>query len=183
MSIYNNEYKKSGFLTNYKFTTKDMAIAGMLGGLSIALSMTPIGYIPIPILGINATTMHIPVIIGSILGGPMIGTFVGIIFGISSMLRATTPFFADPRVAILPRLIIGIFTYYSYKLTNNSIIAAIIGTITNTIGVLSMIYFLGYLPLEVVMGVAGINGVAEIIVSSVIVYVVVGSMKKIKNRI
>ena len=99
------------------------------------------------------------------------------------MLRATTPFFADPRVAILPRLIIGIFTYYSYKLTNNSIIAAIIGTITNTIGVLSMIYFLGYLPLEVVMGVAGINGVAEIIVSSVIVYVVVGSMKKIKNRI
>jgi len=159
-----------------------MAIAGMLGGLSIALSMTPIGYIPIPFLGISATTMHIPVIIGAILGGPVIGTFVGIIFGISSLLRATTPFFADPRVAILPRLFIGVTSYYTYKISKNSILAAIVGTATNTLGVLSMVYFLGYLPLEVVLGVASVNGITEIIISSFIVYAVVKGMKNINKQ-
>lgn len=182
MSIYNKEVKRGNGLSVNRFSTKQMAIAGMLGGVSIALSMTPIGYIPIPFLGINATTMHIPVIIGAILGGPVIGTFVGMIFGISSLLRATTPFFADPRVAILPRLLIGISSYYTYKLSKSSILAAIIGTAANTLGVLSMVYFLGYLPLEVVLGIAGVNGIAEIVVSSFIVYAVVKGMKNINKQ-
>ena len=79
-----------------KLTTKKIAVGGMLGAFSVVLSMTPIGYIPIPRLGIDATTMHIPVIIGAILGGPMVGTIVGLIFGVSSFLRAATPYIADP---------------------------------------------------------------------------------------
>ncbi|AOY75155.1 ECF transporter S component [Clostridium formicaceticum] len=173
MSICSKELKGS----KNRISTKKMAVAGMLGGFSVALSMTPIGYIPIPFLGINATTMHIPVIIGAILGGPMIGTFVGIIFGVSSLLRATTPFFADPLVAILPRLLIGIMSYYTYKLSKNAIVPAVVGTATNTVGVMTMIYLRGYLPLEAVLGIAAINGTAEVVVSSFIVYAVVKAMK------
>ncbi len=46
-----------------------MAIVGVLGGLSIALGLTPLGFIPVggPT---RATIMHIPVIIGGILEGP-----------------------------------------------------------------------------------------------------------------
>ncbi len=181
MSIYSGKkYQAGKAITNHwKLTTRKMAMAGMLGGFSIALSMTPIGYIPIPILGISATTMHIPVIIGALLGGPMVGTFVGAIFGLSSLLRATNPFFADPLVAILPRLLIGLVSYYTYKLSNNSILAAAAGTISNTVGVLGMIYLRNYLPLEAVVLTGVTNGLPEIIISAFIVYAVVKAMKNI----
>ncbi|MCC5912111.1 MAG: ECF transporter S component [Clostridiaceae bacterium] len=184
MSIYTKGLKgNSNALGGNKISTKSMAIAGMLGAFSVVLSATPIGYIPLPILGINATTMHIPVIIGAILGGPVIGTFVGMIFGISSLLRATNPFFADPLVAILPRLLIGFTSFYTYKLFKSSIAAAVVGTATNTIGVLGMIYLRNYLPFEAVLGIAAINGTAEVVVSAFIVYAVVKSMKKVFKEV
>ncbi|SHI95578.1 Uncharacterized membrane protein [Geosporobacter subterraneus DSM 17957] len=158
---------------------KQITVAGLLGAVAIALSMTPLGYIPIPWLAnVNATTMHIPVIIASIVSGPLVGTMVGAIFGVSSFLRANNPFFMNPIVAILPRLLIGFTSYYAYKWTKSSLAAAIVGTLTNTIGVLSLIFAFGYLPLNVVLGIAGVNGTAEVIVSSLIVAAVVKSLKK-----
>ncbi len=150
----------------------------MLGAFSVVLSVTPIGYIPIPWLGIDATTMHIPVIIGAILGGPIVGTVVGLIFGVSSFLRAGSPYVADPLVSIFPRLFIGVISHFAYKTFKHPIAASIAGTLTNTVGVLSMIYLRGYLPLTAVASIAGLNGTAEVIVSSVIVFVV---MKGLKN--
>jgi len=161
-------------------STKKVTIAGMLGAFSVVLSMTPIGFIPIPMLGVNATTMHIPVIIGAILGGPFVGTIVGLIFGVSSFLRVGSPFFADPLVSILPRLFIGVMSYYTYKAFKHSIPAAIVGTLTNTLGVLSMVYLRGYLPLTAVIGIATLNGITEAIVSSVIVYIVMKALKSYK---
>lgn len=159
---------------------KQITVAGLLGAVAIALSMTPLGYIPIPWLAnVNATTMHIPVIIASIVSGPLVGTMVGAIFGVSSFLRANNPFFMNPIVAILPRLLIGFTSYYAYKWTKSSLAAAIVGTLTNTIGVLSLIFAFGYLPLNVVLGIAGVNGTAEVIVSSLIVAAVVKSLKKV----
>ena len=155
-------------------------MAGLLGAVAIALSMTPLGYIPIPFLAnVNATTMHIPVIIASIVSGPLVGIMVGAIFGVSSFLRATNPFFMNPVVAILPRLLIGVTSYYAYKWTKSSLVTAIVGTLTNTIGVLSLIFAFGYLPLNVVLGIAGVNGTTEAIVSSLIVVAVVKSLKKV----
>jgi len=163
-----------------RMSTKKVTIAGMLGAFSVVLSMTPIGFIPIPMLGVNATTMHIPVIIGAILGGPFVGTIVGLIFGVSSFLRVGSPFFADPLVSILPRLFIGVMSYYTYKAFKHSIPAAIVGTLTNTLGVLSMVYLRGYLPLTAVIGIATLNGITEAIVSSVIVYIVMKALKSYK---
>lgn len=159
---------------------KQITVAGLLGAVAIALSMTPLGYIPIPWLAnVNATTMHIPVIIASVLSGPLVGTMVGAIFGVSSFLRANNPFFMNPIVAILPRLLIGVTSYYAYKWTKSALAAAIVGTLTNTIGVLSLIFAFGYLPMNVVLGIAGVNGTAEVIVSSLIVVTVVKSLKKV----
>ena len=81
--------------------------------------------------------MHLPAILGGILEGPIVGALVGLIFGVYSFLNATNPMFADPLIAILPRIFIGVAAYYSYKyLWKNSAIAAALGTLTNTIGVL-----------------------------------------------
>lgn len=163
-----------------KISTKKVTMAGMLGAFSVVLSMTPIGYIPIPVLGVNATTMHIPVIIGAIIGGPMVGTIIGLIFGVSSFMRVGSPFFADPLVSVLPRLFIGVMSYYTYKAFKHSIPAAIVGTLTNTVGVMSMVYLRGYLPFSAATGVAAINGTTEAIISGVIVYIVMKGLKNYK---
>lgn len=162
-----------------RLSTKKVAIAGMLGAFSVVLSMTPIGYIPLP-FGIEATTMHIPVIIGAILGGPIVGTMVGLIFGVSSFLRPGSPYFTDPLVAIFPRLFIGITSYFAYKVFKHPVAASIAGTLTNTVGVLSMIYLRGYLPFAVVASVAGLNGTTEAIISSIIVYMIMKGLKGYK---
>ncbi len=169
-------------IENTKLSTKKVAIAGMLGAFSVVLSMTPIGYIPIPFfVGVNnATTMHIPVIIGAILGGPIVGVLVGLIFGISSFLRVGTPFFADPLVSVLPRVLIGVTSYYTYRAFKSPVAAAVVGTLTNTVGVLSMAYLRGYLPLTAVVGVAATNGIAEVVVSSIIVFIVMKGLKNYK---
>ena len=65
---------------------RKMSIISVLSAISIMLSMTPLGFIPIG--PTNATIMHIPVIIGAILEGPMVGITVGAIFGATSLLRA-----------------------------------------------------------------------------------------------
>lgn len=98
-----------------------MAIIGVLAAISIMLSMTPLGFIPIG--PTNATIMHIPVIIGAIVEGPLVGITVGFIFGATSLLKALTMptitsfAFINPLVSILPRMLIGVIAYYVYKLT------------------------------------------------------------------
>ncbi|WDV45503.1 ECF transporter S component [Clostridiaceae bacterium M8S5] len=97
---------------------KKLAIIGMLGAISIVLGLTPLGFIPIG--PTSATIMHIPVIIGAILEGPIVGMLVGLIFGASSLFRAATNpspvsfVFLNPLVSILPRVLIGVTSYYAY---------------------------------------------------------------------
>jgi len=137
-----------------KLEVRKMAIIGVLASISIMLSMTPLGFIPIG--PTNATIMHIPVIIGAILEGPMVGITVGAIFGATSLLRAfTMPTISsfvlmNPLVSILPRVLIGVVAYYVYKLTVkltknifvSGWITGVIGSLVNTIGVLGMTYIL-----------------------------------------
>ena len=137
-----------------KLEVRKMAIIGVLASISIMLSMTPLGFIPIG--PTNATIMHIPVIIGAILEGPMVGITVGAIFGATSLLRAftmptiTSFVLMNPLVSILPRVLIGVVAYYVYKLTVkltknifvSGWITGVIGSLVNTIGVLGMTYIL-----------------------------------------
>lgn len=69
--------KKKSFSTQYIVTL------AMLCGLMLVLQITGIGLIPLPL--IKATTMHIPVILGAILLGPMAGGILGAVFGLCSI--------------------------------------------------------------------------------------------------
>ena len=108
---------------NTRLSTRKIAIAGIMSAFSILLSLIPsLGYIVVPFTPITITTMHIPVIIAAILEGPVVGGFVGLIFGLSSMYTAATIFsglptafvFLNPLVSVLPRILIGIVAYYVY---------------------------------------------------------------------
>lgn len=191
-------------LTKPRFETRQLTIVGLLSAISVTLGLTGYGFIPFPIA--HATIMHIPVIIGAILEGPIVGILVGLMFGIFSMIQnIMTPSvlsfaFINPLVAILPRVLIGVTAYYSYTLLkkcNEPIrigVAAIVGTLTNTVGVLSMIYFLYAkeyasaakisvsATAKAIFGVAGLNGSIEAAVAVVIIVPVVLAIKKIRNH-
>ncbi len=101
-----------------KLDVKTMTVVALLSAISIVLGMTPVGMIPIG--PINATTMHIPVIVGAILFGPFVGGLVGFAFGVYSMIRAyitptlTSFLFMNPIIALVPRILIGVFAGYVY---------------------------------------------------------------------
>ena len=68
--------------------TKDMVTTAMFVAIILAMSFVPyLGYIPLGFM--NATIIHIPVIIGAILLGPARGAFLGGIFGLTSMINNT----------------------------------------------------------------------------------------------
>lgn len=148
---------------------KDFTLTAMFLAIMIILAVTPLGFIPIG--PINATTMHIPVIIASIVLGPRIGAGLGAIFGVISLARATvvitpmsfvfSPFIANPLtnhgdwraviVAIVPRILIGVVPYFVYKGLHRLLkekvrpvslfIAGLAGSMTNTILVMNLIFF------------------------------------------
>jgi uncharacterized membrane protein len=165
--------------SEFKLTTRQLAISGMLGAIAIILGATRLGFIPVPTPAGAATIMHIPAILGGILEGPIVGALVGLIFGVYSFLNATNPMFADPLIAILPRIFIGVAAYYSYKyLWKNSAIAAALGTITNTIGVLGLATLRGYLPLKVSITIGFVHGIPEVVVAILLVTILVKALKK-----
>jgi len=130
--------------------TRRIVVAGVLGAIAIALGVTRLGFIPVPNTTANATIMHVPAIIGAVLEGPLVGVLAGGIFGIFSWLQATTPLFANPIIAIVPRLLIGLLAWLAYRslekvnLDLAAVVAGIVGTLTNSVGVLGLAIVFGF---------------------------------------
>ncbi len=125
--------------------TKEFVLTAMFTAIIFLLAFVPyLGYIPLGV--INATTIHIPVIIGAIFLGPKKGAFLGGMFGVTSLLNNTfkpsaTSFVFSPFLSVsiednaflaaikslcicfIPRILIGVAAYYVfllfYKLTKN----------------------------------------------------------------
>jgi uncharacterized membrane protein len=137
-------------------STRRIATAGMLGAIAVALAVTRLGFIPVPNATGSATIMHLPVIVGAVLEGPVVGLIVGLIFGVFSLIQDTTGLFVNPLVSVLPRLLIGPVAWLVYRAltrTNrdvSAVVAGVAGTLTNTVGVIGMIILLGLLPAAVI---------------------------------
>ncbi|MBQ2995460.1 MAG: ECF transporter S component [Peptococcaceae bacterium] len=156
-----------------KLTTRTIAVSGVLGAITIMLSVTGLGMIPMPSLAGRATIMHVPVILGAILEGPVVGAFTGFIFGLYSFMTPVGAIPADPIVRILPRILIGITAYYTYVLCRRSafgaVMAAIVGTLTNTIGYLGLATLIGYLPWAASLTVMVTQMPFELVLASVLI--------------
>nr|WP_106779225.1 ECF transporter S component [Lysinibacillus timonensis] len=109
--------------------------------LSIILlfALTPVGFIHLGV--IKATIIHIPIIIASIILGPKIGAFLGLVFGITSIITNTVAptllsFAFSPAIpvlgtsqgsfwalviAIVPRVLIGFIPYYLFKAISKAV--------------------------------------------------------------
>ena len=159
--------------------TRQVVVAGVVGGVALFLGATRLGLIPVPIPLIgNATIMHIPAIVGGVLEGPVVGILAGLIFGIFSFLYAESPIFANPLVAILPRLLIGVVAWAvfvglrRFSVDLASVAAGLLGSLANTVGVVGMAVLFGLLPLSVVPVILP-QAIAEAVLAAVVTVVVV----------
>ncbi|HWR10141.1 ECF transporter S component [Sporomusa sp.] len=192
--------KTEALRTTGRFGVRQIAIVGMLSAISIILGLSGYGFIPLPTA--KATIMQIPVIIGAILEGPAVGAMIGLLFGLFSIVQSLTApnilsfAFINPLVSVLPRVLIGITAYYAYKWTwakNEGVrigVGALVGSLTNTFGVLTMIYVLYAAQFaevrgidlaataKVIYGIALVNGVPEAIIATAISVPIVTAIKK-----
>ena len=158
--------------------TRQIVVAGILGGIAIFLGATRLGFIPVPTLAGNATIMHVPAILGGALEGPIVGLLTGGIFGIYSWLYAEVPLFKDPIIAIGPRLLIGVVAWAVFVALRNwnvyfaAALSGVLGSLTNSVGVLGLGLILGYLPLAGIVPIIP-QAVAEAILAAVVTVVVV----------
>mgnify|MGYP000868878452 CR=1 FL=1 len=158
-----------------------LTVSGLLGALSIMLGMTPLGLIPVPTAAGHATIMHVPAILGAILEGPKVGALTGLIFGLHSFFRASSPLFADPIIAIAPRILIGIVAYAVYRLTRSEALAAAFGTFTNTAGVMGLAVVRGYLPRAAAWAIVVTHGIPEMIIAVAITVIASRALRKVRR--
>ena len=197
----------------------------MAAFIAIMMIMTVVpvlGFIPLGFM--NATIIHIPVIVGSILLGPKKGAVLGFFFGLTSMWKNTalmpnltsfvfTPFLTMPNgesggirsviVCMVPRILIGVVAYYVYrgvskiwKMRKKLALAAagVAGSITNTILVMNLIYFLfGSTYAEAakanvehglylfIVGVICLNGIPEAVLAGFLTALIVSALWKVQR--
>ena len=154
-------------MTKQKKNTRWMVQLALMAAVVVVLANTPLGMIQLPI--IKATTVHIPVILGAILLGPLAGSILGAVFGICSLISNTiaptllsfafSPFMSTTGltgalkalwISVGCRVLIGLAAGLLWKLFKlcrmNDLIAlplvGFLGSMVNTVAVMGSIYFL-----------------------------------------
>jgi len=167
------------------FDVRKLTVIGVLGAISVVLGMTPLGFIPIG--PTRATVMHIPVIIGAIVEGPIVGALVGLIFGLFSIYQAITAptpvsfVFLNPLVSVLPRVLIGITSYYTYKALSG------LGQ-KNTFRLLNLVWVVitAYLAYGIYQNIVAFTSIWPVIINVVLLLIVYGMIyytaKKLKTK-
>ena len=75
-------------MKNRRKDARWMAGVAMMAAIVVLLANTPLGMIPLVVT--KATTVHIPVILGAILFGPLAGGILGGVFGVCSVIINTS---------------------------------------------------------------------------------------------
>jgi len=189
-------------------STKKLVIFSIFSAIIFLLAFTPFGFIRLPF--INATIIHIPVIIGAIILGPKMGAGLGFMFGATSLIINTmtpglssfvfSPFVPVPglesgsllalAICFVPRILVGIVPWLVYRLGQRLLperlnvfsltFAGVLGSLTNTLLVMHLIYFLfkdSYANVRdvapsavysVITGIIVVNGIPEAIVAGLL---------------
>lgn len=191
-----------------KKTLRLNMLAMFIAIILLQTSIPLIGYIPIGPLEI--TIIPMTVVVATILLGTVDGAIVGGVWGFITFVRAfvwpTSPLaaivFVNPLISVIPRIMIGVvagftYTYFKKHLKSQTVgisIAAVLGSLTNTILVLGLIYvfYKAKAPqlyqinikelLPYLLGVVGTNGIPEAIFSGIVTPLIAIPVKKIFDR-
>ncbi len=160
----------------------EMTVMAMFVAIIVVMALIPyVGFFQYG--GIAFTLLHIPVIIGTIYGGLKFGVSLGFAFGLFSMIIAFMRpdpgniIFQNPLLAIPPRVIFGLVTWYIFvglrRLPDFRIRVALtflLGTLVHTVVTLSFLILLeGFFRefigefIRIIMVVFPLNGTIEIV--------------------
>lgn len=190
---------------------KTLALAqnAILTALIVLMAFTPIGYLP---LGpVKMTFIMVPVAVGAITLGEKSGAFLGLVFGITSFIQCfgldlfgTTLFGINPVytfiMCIVPRVLMGYLCGVIYKFIARKkrklalVIASFFAPVLNTVFFMSLLmiffgnsdYIIGIrngaelLPFLVAF--VGLNGVMEIVTTTVVAPPVASAIKKATQK-
>ena len=159
----NKEEKMNNSKKDIRFTVS----VALMAAIVVLLANTPLGMIQLPI--IKATTVHIPVIIGAVLLGPLAGAILGATFGVCSLISNTvsptllsfafSPFLSTTGavgglkavwISIGCRILIGVAAGWLWILLKKIklpepvglAITGFVGSMVNTVCVMGSIYFM-----------------------------------------
>ena len=154
-------------MKNRRKDARWMAGVAMMAAIVVLLANTPLGMIPLVVT--KATTVHIPVILGAILFGPLAGGILGGVFGVCSVIINTftpaltsfafSPFMSTTGlpgaikalwVAVGCRILIGVVAGWLWKALSHTrvnswtalSIVGFTGSMVNTVTVMGSIFLL-----------------------------------------
>lgn len=121
--------------------TSELVLTSLFTAIIIIMAFTPLGYIPLVV--INATIIHIPVILGALFCGPKKGAFLGFVFGFTSFIKntimpsslsafvfspvlassvvGTAGIFKSLFICFVPRILVGVLPYFVYMLIKKAL--------------------------------------------------------------
>ncbi|MCI8383051.1 MAG: ECF transporter S component [Lachnospiraceae bacterium] len=119
--------------------TYELVLTALFTAIIVIMAFTPLGYIPLVV--INATIIHIPVILGALFLGPKKGAFLGFVFGFTSFINNTfkaatasafvfspvlaanvagvSGIFKSLYICFVPRILVGVIPYFVFILIRN----------------------------------------------------------------
>ncbi len=181
-------------LKNRKIDTKSLTRAAILSALIVVMTVVPYtGYIYYGLIEI--TTLHIVVAAGAVLLGWEYGAVLGLVWGITCMLRAlTNPLwapFVNPLISVVPRILVGAVAGWTaaglrkLKCRSGVVsgVSAAAATLTNTVLVLSALkLFSAVLEGAPLIGtiyttLITVNGVIELVAAILLVPAIVAAVR------
>jgi len=166
--------------------TRVVVLAAIFGAMVIALQVVGLGSIPVPNLSGAMTTLLIPVILGAIVGGPIVGMFAGLVMGVMYLVLPATASFGF--LTLVPsRLVMALVAWLVFNALSqsNKVVAAAasgaLGALTNTVVTVAIAIALGQVPPEVIPTIIP-QALIELVGSAVIVAIIVVAVDAARRR-
>ena len=195
-------------MNTQKNKTYRIAILGILSAFIIVQTFVPfLGNIPIPPL--NPTIIHIPVIVAAFVLSTKDGMLVGLVWGLARMVKAyTLPaspldllLWTNPIIAVVPRVMVGLvagLVFHAFlkrkQEKRGMVIAAVLGSLTNTVlvlGFIALFYGNEYATalnvdpsnlLKVLAGIVATNGIGEAVAAGLIAPFIAKALMKVRRK-
>jgi len=191
-----------------KNKTYRIAILGILSAFIIIQTFVPfLGNIPIPPL--NPTIIHITVIVAAFVLSTKDGMLIGLVWGLARMVKAyTLPaspldllLWTNPIIAVVPRVMVGLvagLVFHAFlkrkQEKRGMVIAAVLGSLTNTVlvlGFIALFYGNEYATalnvdpsnlLKVLAGIVATNGLGEAVAAGFIAPFIATALMKARRK-
>lgn len=208
---------------NIENKTRNLVLAAVFAAIIVILAFTPLGYIPLGFMNATIIQVPViigAIILGPKYGG-FLGMMFGLtsLWKNTYMPNPTSfvfsPFikvgeyggnFGSLIICMVPRILVGIVSYYVFRAVLKAMgnksgkrtialaTAGVVGSLTNTLLVMNLIYFLfgkeyGQVAkglsdgiYSVIIGIICINGIPEAIVAGILTVAVTQALLKVMNR-